>query len=203
MQANAHFSLHAAKRISERTSLSTDQVGLMLDHGASQLVGRKPGMRRNHILIYSIPDEAFFVAIQDELMGTVVTLLTVEYHTNLAWKLSEHDCQMAKDRAQKFSIHQGREKSETPPTTFIISAAFIENSGERKTKVIKRVKSEGYNDDINRFFESEDLVNNVDEYCLQKSICPSCVFAISVRFGKNGYPLIITLRDGPFSYADV
>ena len=97
MQAFANFSKHAFERIEQRTSLSYEEIAFILDRKLTVNVGKKPGIHRNHLLFYSIADDDFFVVIQDELMGTVVTILPLDYHANLAWKISQEDCFKARD----------------------------------------------------------------------------------------------------------
>ena len=79
MQAFTHFSKHAFDRIAQRTHLRCEDIARILDQKLALNTGRKPGLNRNHLLFYSIPDDDFFVAIQDELTGTIVTVLPLDY----------------------------------------------------------------------------------------------------------------------------
>ena len=95
MQAFTHFSRHAFERIAQRTKLSCEEIALIIDRKLIVNTGRKPGFDRNHLLFYSAPDDNFYVAIQDGLTGTVVTVLPLDYHANLAWVVSLEDCALA------------------------------------------------------------------------------------------------------------
>jgi len=91
MQVFTHFTHHAFDRITERTKLSCEDISFILDNKLVVNMGCKPGMPRQHLLFYSDLDDEYFVAIQDEMSGTIVTILPLEYHANLAWKVSEDD----------------------------------------------------------------------------------------------------------------
>ena len=67
----------------------------LLDQNLTVSVGVEPFTRRRHRLLYSEPDKAHFVVIQDFETGEVVTLLPIDYHENLAWQLSQKSLRKA------------------------------------------------------------------------------------------------------------
>ena len=97
MQAFTHFSRHAFERIGQRTKLSCEEIASILDRGLVFNTGKKPGFNRNHLLFYSEPDDDCYVAIQDGLTGTVVTVLPLDNPGNLARKVTPDDCPKAKE----------------------------------------------------------------------------------------------------------
>jgi len=80
---------HAAQRLNERTTLSEDQLFGLIHNRRCVIVGIEPFTNRLHKLIYSEPDKTHFVAIQDIATAEVITILPIDYHENLAWKISE------------------------------------------------------------------------------------------------------------------
>ena len=86
---------HAKERLQERTSLEPAAFLHLLDQNLSVSIGVESFTRRRHRLLYSEPDKAHFVAIQDFETGEVITLLPIDYHENLAWKLSEKSLRKA------------------------------------------------------------------------------------------------------------
>ena len=92
----AYPSSHAAKRIAQRTSMDSMELMSLLDNGACVNIGQHAGSYRRHLLFFSPKDSFFYVAIQDERNGEIITVLPPAYHRNLAWKISTEQCQMAK-----------------------------------------------------------------------------------------------------------
>ena len=86
---------HAKERLQERTSLEPAAFLHLLDQNLSVSVGVESYTRRRHRLLYSEADKAHFVAVQDFETGEVITLLPIDYHENLAWKLSEKSLRKA------------------------------------------------------------------------------------------------------------
>ncbi|MBI1956967.1 MAG: hypothetical protein HYS44_00705 [Candidatus Niyogibacteria bacterium] len=95
MVLQASFTLHAFERARARLSLTLAEVKALLDDDLVVLIGREDNSPRVHRLFYSAPDQYWFVAIQDEENGEVVTVLPVDYHN--AFRVSEGALNMAKE----------------------------------------------------------------------------------------------------------
>ena len=92
----AHFSYlsyHAQKRAAQRTALRGDEIASILNAGLAVDAGCMPGFNKRHWLFYSAPDDACYVAVQDTLTGTVLTILPLAYQERLAWKIDDADCE--------------------------------------------------------------------------------------------------------------
>lgn len=98
----SYLSSHAIERLGERTQMNVDEMNHLLDHQGYFKLGSHAGFHRVHLLFYSPKDENFFVAIQDERMGKVVTILPTAYHDKLAWRILPEDREQAK---QKFDAY--------------------------------------------------------------------------------------------------
>jgi hypothetical protein len=70
---------HAQMRTSQRCSLSPDALKRLLDGGASVTVATQEGGRHMLRLLYSRPDTAWFIAVQDGKDAAVLTLMPLEY----------------------------------------------------------------------------------------------------------------------------
>lgn len=75
----ARFTRHAFDRVTERLSLTHDEVAEILDTGNTLPIAKEQSSSRVHYLFYSTIDEQCFVAVQDERDGTVVTILPPDY----------------------------------------------------------------------------------------------------------------------------
>jgi len=91
-----HFTHHAYERIGERVRISPEQLARLIDNDLTVPLGMEPGRTRIHRLFYSHIDEQCFVIIQDERTGSVITVLPVDYHERIAWKISLTAQQMAR-----------------------------------------------------------------------------------------------------------
>lgn len=97
-QRFAYASFHAAKRIAQRTSMDIPTLMSLLDSGVYVNIGQRAGSSRRHLLFFSPNDKFFYVAIQDERYGKIITVLPPAYHKNSAWKITPEQCQLAKQR---------------------------------------------------------------------------------------------------------
>lgn len=91
----ARLTKHATQRLAERTTLTHDELFGLIHNQLCVIVGIEPFSNRLHKLIYSESDKAHFVAIQDMATGEVITILPLDYHENLAWKISKEKLQLA------------------------------------------------------------------------------------------------------------
>jgi len=91
----ARLTKHATQRLAERTTLTHDELFGLIHNQLCVIVGIEPFTNRLHKLIYSESDKTHFVAIQDMATGEVITILPLNYHENLAWKISEEKLQLA------------------------------------------------------------------------------------------------------------
>ena len=193
MQSFTHFSRHAFDRIGQRTSLSCEEIAEILDRRLVINTGRKPGFNKNHLLFYSHRDRCCFVAIQDELTGTVITILPLDYHENLAWKVSEIDCQKAMDTFLSAPPVVRQAPSELPKV-FVISGHFLDEAGRQKTKVLLKLSCVPYENDLRNFLADENVFRRIAELALKKRIPAKRMFSITVRHGNDGAPIVIDLR---------
>lgn len=105
------FTHHAHHRLAERLSLTTTEVSNLVEHGRAVYVGTEPGSNKQHHLFYSEPDHQWLVAVIDMNSRTVITLLPLDYHELIAWKIPKESV----DRAQRLVC--GKRKAKKQPET--------------------------------------------------------------------------------------
>lgn len=193
MQAFTHFSRHAFERVNQRTKLKCTEIAWILDRGYFVNTGRKPGCFREHLLFYSIPDDDYFVALRDEVTGSVITILPLQYHANLAWVISEAQCDQAKKLVVSIPPESIQTREEVPPAVVVISCHFIDENGNQKSKILCKKDSAAYKFDLNRVIADEEIFCDFPFLARQKSIDPDSIFSISFRLGNRGDPVIIDL----------
>lgn len=180
------FSSHAALRLRERTSMSPWVLAGMLDSGAVLNLGSKPGINKNHYLFYSKKDDDCFVAVVDNLVGTIVTVWLLEYQKNLGWAVS----QQQKDQAKNLALeYDNRPKVKNEPLTAIVSAGHINEAGEVKVTAIG--KSPIADLEVTGLFarsSNRPLKSRVTDALKEKGITGFTPIWVSVRFGNKNPP---------------
>lgn len=192
-QSFAHFSWHAFMRVRQRTSLSCEEIANILDSKLVVNTGRQPGFNRNHLLFYSLRDDVWFVAIQDGLTGTVVTILPLDYHQNLAWRISQAECEKAKEvflTAQMPKL----DSASSLPKVFLISGLFLDDDGRQKARLLLKTSSAPYEDDIAKFLSDDDVFGRIGDLAYAKEIPYERMFSLAIRHGRNGNPVVIDLH---------
>ena len=92
---------HARLRLMQRSRLPLHVLTDMLDKREYVDLGSKPGILKEHLLIYSRLDERWYVLIRDITSGSIVTVLPENYHDSSFIKIKESDKQSAYDLANK------------------------------------------------------------------------------------------------------
>ncbi|HDH0204875.1 TPA: hypothetical protein PIO10_005350, partial [Klebsiella pneumoniae] len=91
-------------------------------------LGSKPGILKEHILIYSRLDERWYVLIRDITSGCIVTVLPENFHDSSFIKIKESDKKSAYDLANKVRA---------PRSEFIsINLCYNDFDGYRHSKKI-------------------------------------------------------------------
>ena len=125
------FSKHAFKRLAQRTKLSVETIVDILEHKIYINLGMMPGFNKGYLLFYSSADEDYFVAIQDLLNGTVLTILPEEFHINSERKITDSDRQKIK----KMYLDYLDTKNEIPPSfenkssRIFVSTQYLDKNG--------------------------------------------------------------------------
>jgi len=100
----AELSLHAKERLGERFRISSEQLLEILNKGQGKKIGSSVESHLAHRLLWSPICEKLFVASQDVVNGTVITVLTLEMYRR------DYDINVTERRIQKvvnMMVHSG------------------------------------------------------------------------------------------------
>ena len=188
----AHFSRHALKRIKQRTGVNYFSIADMLGGGIAVDIGQESVFDRRHWLFYSEPDDSCFVAVQDSMSGLVITVLPLEYHANLAWKVSADDCRKAKTLATSWTGSVNSHSSSTiRPSIIIVKARYTSDAGYAKATTLTKFKASDYGSDLCKVLNDGSFESEVIYQCKKKAIDPSTLIEVSIAIGNDGEPLTI------------
>lgn len=214
-QRFAYPSSHAAKRIAQRTSMDSMELMSLIDNGACVNIGQHAGSYRRHLLLFSPKDSFYYVAIQDERNGEIITVLPPAYHRNLAWKISTEQCQMARKYYESYNEaiaasqskknvaerhYTLREKNfqsvkhvtlTTNSHTYRVSvqALYIGEYLAPKRKTLFKTSIDFYLDDfkinIKEFLKNPVLYEKIDNSIKNKRLFQETIYALCFRKKKD------------------
>lgn len=81
----SRFTIHGFARLQERTAFEDVDVDGLISGGFAVNIGIELGTQKVHWLLWSEADNECFVVIRDEVTKEILTVLTLEYHNNIAW----------------------------------------------------------------------------------------------------------------------
>lgn len=191
MKRFAHFSRHALKRISQRTSLDIFKISEILDYGGALDIGTEPVFDRKHWLFYSKRDDNFFIAVQDSLTGLIITVLPLEYHERLAWRVLASDLEKAKIKISNYRVSDAVIPKNLAPKVIILKARYCSSEGYAKNVVLNKIEAENYKGDILKLVSESSFYSEIIKYCRQKGVDSSKIIHIEITHGNKGQPLII------------
>lgn len=188
------FSKHALQRLAERTSFSPESFVDLLEKKIFINVGKVPGFNREHLLFYSPDDDDFFVAVRDNLTGTVVTILPLDFHENLAWQIKPDDCDKAKSLFLGKVGRDNQQAINAIPKVFIVSVHYRDENWSQKTKQVLKLDSSKYSNQLSELFKDPDFYILLDDASEKKGLSSKYILGISVRHGNKGSPIMIDLH---------
>lgn len=197
MSRFAYFSKHALERVNQRTKLNQFTIAEILDFGLAIDVGSEPVFDRKHWLFFSLLDDCCYVATQDSLTGLVVTVLPMNYHENLAWKVSPVQLQQAEKLASKDISHLINPIEKSSASVIILKAHYLCEQDYLKTSTLAKINASDHNGDLLNLLNNDSFAEQVEFYCQAKCIDPSTVSQLSVTLGKKGESLRV---DWNFQY---
>jgi hypothetical protein len=142
---------HAQQRLTQRTRLSGQQLIALIDADMTHIVGCRQEPPHAHHLFFSPKDLNHFVAVQDILTGEVITVLPLDYHENLAWKISEKHLKKAIQKSAPDFYSEVYPRSKPPKP-----------SGVKPPKVA--TPTEGYTMEVIGLFSSQPQKVGLGKY---------------------------------------
>lgn len=187
------FSFHAFHRLGQRTQLTSTDVMSIIGERKFVDIGAKPGVHRRHLLFYSVPDQVHFVAIQDPIDGTLITILPLEYHEHLAWKVPGDQLELAQALAEK--APGSRHPAEEPPSSFSVTAQYSDEFSCPRYKLIAKLQAEDHGHDINELLNDQYTLRILIGSALAKGVDPNLVESITIRPRPRGNPVFYDLGE--------
>lgn len=170
-----NFSFHALERVRGRLALSHNDLLDLLDTGLFVNIGQENGNHRVHKLFYSQPDGMCFVAIHDVKTNTIITVLPLDYHANIAWVVSLDAQIQAKDLLMKKeeALLEPFEKIDEVDITTTFKIGLKYWNGQNKIKFISLGSwpSLPYQRNIDKLIQDErfhDFIDNKYKEKLEK-----------------------------------
>jgi len=194
----ANFSYHAFDRVSDRLSIAHDDLIEIINSGLNINVGQEKSTNRVHKLFYSDNDKSCFVVIQDIKTGTIITILPIDYHDNIAWVVS-----VELQNQAKFLITQKYNKIENidcKSSVFKITANITDDYGVHKKNInIGSWPCIPYYYDISYLLKDRSFLKFIKERIKEKKIefidKNSFISLITIRVGSKGDPVSFDVND--------
>ena len=82
------YTSHEIERIRQRISLNPTQIAEILNRNLCVPLGCGRKKKHFHYLIFSPIDHQCFVVIRDETDGVVITVLPIDFHERISFKIS-------------------------------------------------------------------------------------------------------------------
>ena len=182
------FTWHACVRAQERLSLTQAEIGKILEDRHCLNIGEEQKTTTlEHLLFYSEPDDTCFVAINDKAVNEIITILPIDYHENVAWKISTEAQKMAK----KLIVQEPAKSvvaSKKLPKSFVLAAMPHTTT---KWITLGTYPTEGFNADGELFAISDVFHEVIGDRLFDKGVV--CDLAkVSIRNGRRGN---IVIRD--------
>ncbi len=167
------FSTHALCRLDDRLQIGVKELSVILDNEEYVCIG-SDGKNVFHKLFYSLGDQFWFVAIQDNANGEVITILPVDYyryevsHDTLqkARQLALKKCQFSENKVRRDSqVFLAEELPDEPainfqaPSVYKLSVRVVGYRGRTKVINLGSVPREKY-------LTITDVVNDQDVHDL-------------------------------------
>lgn len=196
MHRFTYFSEHAMKRVNERTKLTTNDIADIIDIGLAVDTGTERVFNRKHWLIYSKVDGCFFIAIQDAYTGLVVTVLPIEYHENLAWKVDECFFSKAKSNIELNDIssmlQEFKKKLNHEPSKVIqVKIRYLDHYGVAKTKNLFKLPAADFNYSSKNVPIDNRFKHSIKQLSELKGVNPLSIFEVLLSSKKEPSPHII------------
>jgi len=180
---------HAQCRLNQRTNITDVALRKILDRNAYISLGMEIVFDREHFLFYSQPDNECFVAVQDSMTGEVITVLPLEYHKTLSWKIdkklyNEIDEELLK-RAEVLA------KYNVDPDSMAIQMSlkirYLNSKDAICSKTLKKFPAEQYQNNPNVLINKKHKILNIVTRWM-KGRCIQNVIDIYVSLGRKSIP---------------
>lgn len=193
MQRFSFLSGHADLRVEQRTALGPHEITEQIDRKVYLSLGMVPGFNKEHVLLYSAPDDACFVVVRDRICGTVITVLPLNYHD--AWPVSAAQCAQAKGLYEADMLAREDERLRLlarvapPPSVIVVSASVLDEQGvsyHRKTMQLFKRPAQDYDHCVGALLRDASLMDEVVQAVNERGYPTRSLYSVTARLGKRG-----------------
>jgi hypothetical protein len=188
---NTSFSRHAYQRVDERLTMEPSDLADLLNWDLAVRIGAEEGTNRVHRLFYSHDDHQCFVAVQDELTGTVVTILPVDYYEQLAWRISEDVQEEARVKVSRRAAPSATGATRVPPDEpnssgrFRITGTFRDLHNRPKVASLGTWPSAPYDRSILSLLQDEQFFREMKSRFTQRRGPDIRLLGVSIQTGPR------------------
>lgn len=180
-----HLSKHAASRLMERTVFKQDEIITLLDSDFYVRLGVETCFEREHCLIHCEQKSEYYVAVRDIRCGTVITVLPLDYHQNLSWKLDKSCLTVNAEllrRARIAAVY--KTNSGNMPFHISLKVRYIAPCGKLKTDTVKKFSAAKYSYNPELIVENQNKIQNLLFRWLRKNN-PAKIVDIMSSMGRK------------------
>jgi|SRR5690554_107534 len=183
---------HALCRLEERTKIGSDRLRKLLDKGSYINLGVEAVFDRRHCLFYSMPDNECFVAIQDTMTGEVITVLPLDYHENLSFKIDKKLYYKIDKEYVRRAKALVRHDLDPSSMAFKISlkVRYLDDQELLRTHTVLKIPAEEYQNNPQLFIKNKQLIFNPVANWLEDSEAHQ-VIDIYVSLGRESNPIFL------------
>lgn len=115
-----------------------------------------------------------------------MTVLPLDFHENLAWKVSDEDVQRARllatRRPSPRSLHMKRARKQKPKC-FRVGVIHVNCQGDRQYVFLAKFPCVSYNEDHEHLLRDDDVLRRLDHELATLGLNPGSILAVIVRQG--------------------
>ena len=186
----AYIRGHAFDRVSERLQMSPQEVADLLDQERYVLIGIEDGSSVAHKLIYSVLDNSWFVVIQDDVCGHVITILPAAFEKRM--EVSADAIRQARLLAEGELPLKSAPSGFTGPS-FWFNAVIEDRRGITRTISLKPVPLVG-EATIDAVLEGRPMIEYIKKEISGKILFMEKVVSVDIRIGRKVKRVSIDLR---------
>lgn len=134
------------------------------------------------------------VAIQNSLTGAVITVLPLDYHERIAWKVSEDDILIARGKKPKKSNKKSIKKLlQLPPKVIPVKVHYY-SEGSIKKLVLVKLDALEYENSITQVVEDTAFELTIERLCKENGIDLKSIREVSLSIGNKGEKFFLDWR---------
>jgi len=166
----SYLSHHAKLRLNERSNLQENELLKMLNTDSFINLGYEVGFFRQHCLLFSVIDNQYYVAVQDNKSGKVITFLTVQYHLQLSWKLSKTYGSIDEELLRRARLVAKKSLTQADlPVRISLKVRYVDDLDVLKIVVVKKFNAESWGYDPSKLILDHQKVSNLINYWMKKN----------------------------------